>query len=135
MICDQIQITTNSTEETREFGKRIGLWLGDGNVLFLTGDLGSGKTTFVQGIAKGLEVPGDYYVTSPTYTLINEYPGRYPLFHVDLYRIENQVDLEDIGLDEMLYDDGVIVIEWADRLHEDFLFEHIVINFEILGDS
>ncbi len=135
MINRQIQIITNSVEETQELGTKIGLWLDDRNVIALTGDLGSGKTSLVQGIAKGLEVPDDYYITSPTYTLINEYPGRHSLFHIDLYRIENNVDIEDIGLYEILNGAGVVVIEWADRLHKDFLSEHIVIHFEILDDN
>lgn len=135
MLSRQIQITTHSVEETQKLGKRVGLWLEGGNVVALTGDIGSGKTSFVQGIAQGLEVPGNYYITSPTYTLINEYPGRYPLFHIDLFRIENNVDFEDIGLYEILNGAGVVVIEWADRLHKDYLSGHVVIHFEILDDN
>jgi len=77
----------------------------------LTGDLGSGKTSFVQGLARGLEVPNDYYITSPSYTLINEYPGRHPFFHVDLYRLEDPVDFEDIGLYDILDVNFVVAIE------------------------
>ena len=135
MISRQIQITTHSLEETQALGQKIGIWLGAGAVLALTGDLGSGKTAFTQGIAKGLDVPVDYYVTSPTYTLINEYPGRYHLFHADLYRIENSVDFDDIGLYEIMDSDGVVVIEWADRLHKNILSEHVAIHIEILDDE
>ncbi len=135
MISKQIQITTHSLEETQALGQKIGAWLGAGAVLALTGDLGSGKTSFVQGLARGLDVPADYYITSPTYTLINEYPGRCHLFHVDLYRIEDTVDFDDIGLYEIMHSDGVVVIEWADRLHKDLLSEHVAIHIEILDDE
>jgi len=129
------QITTHSVEETKTLGQIIGKTVTCETVLALTGDLGSGKTSFVQGLAKGLEVPDDYYITSPSYTLINEYPGRFPLFHVDLYRISDPIDVEDIGLDEILNNQGVVAIEWADRMETERLSEHIDIQFEILGDK
>lgn len=113
----------------------MGTAITDGTVLALTGDLGSGKTSFVQGLAIGLEVPNGYYITSPSYTLINEYPGRYPLFHVDLYRISDPVDMEDIGLYEILDDNGVVAIEWADRIGQELLADSINIHFEITNDE
>ncbi|RZB31752.1 MAG: tRNA threonylcarbamoyladenosine biosynthesis protein TsaE [Desulfobacteraceae bacterium Eth-SRB1] len=135
MISKQIQIITESLEETQALGRKIGMLLEAGTVVALSGDLGSGKTVFVQGLARGLDVPNEYYITSPTYTLLNEYPGRYTLFHVDLYRIENPVDLEDIGLYETIDSDGVVAVEWADKLQKDFLSEYIALHFEILGDE
>jgi len=135
MICKQIQIITESLEETQALGRKIGVLLEAGTVVALTGDLGSGKTVFVQGLARGLDVSNEYYITSPTYTLLNEYPGRYTLFHVDLYRIENPVDLEDIGIGEIIDSNGVVAVEWADKLQKDFLSEHIALHFEILGDE
>ena len=131
----QIQIITNSFDETRALGEKAGKHLEPGTVLSLTGDLGSGKTTFVQGLARGLDVPDDYYITSPTYTLINEYPGRYHLFHVDLYRIENHADFDDIGLYEILRSDGIVAIEWADKLPKDLLLEYLEIHIDILNDE
>lgn len=131
----EYQITTHSVDETKRLGNTIGTAVTDGTVLALIGDLGSGKTSFVQGLAKGLEVPDDYYITSPSYTLINEYPGRYPLFHVDLYRISDSMDLEDIGLYEILYNGGIVAIEWADRIGQKFLPDSIYIHFEIIGDK
>jgi tRNA threonylcarbamoyladenosine biosynthesis protein TsaE len=125
------QITTRSVDETQKLGKSIGTALTDGTVLALTGDLGSGKTAFVQGLARGLEVPDNYYITSPSYTLINEYPGRFPLLHVDLYRISDPMDMENIGIYEILYDNGVVAIEWADRIDQKFLTDSINIHFEI----
>ncbi|MBW2739910.1 MAG: tRNA (adenosine(37)-N6)-threonylcarbamoyltransferase complex ATPase subunit type 1 TsaE [Deltaproteobacteria bacterium] len=130
-----LKIITNSLDETRAFGETIGKHLDPGTILALTGDLGSGKTAFVQGLAKGLDVPDDYYITSPTYTLINEYPGRYHLFHVDLYRIENYVDFDDIGLYEILCSDGVVAIEWADKLPKNLLQEYLAIHIEILNNE
>lgn len=101
----------------------------------LSGDLGSGKTSFVQGLARGLEVPDNYYITSPSYTLINEYPGRFPLFHVDLYRILDIMELEDIGFYEILDGNVVVAIEWADRIGKGLLPGPINIHFEITGDE
>ena len=129
------QITTRSVDETQKLGKIIGTAVTGGTVLALTGDLGSGKTAFVQGLARGLEVPDDYYITSPSYTLINEYPGRYPLFHVDLYRISDPVDMEDIGLYEILHNSGVVAIEWADRIEQKLSPDSINIQFELTGDK
>ena len=129
------QITTRSVDETQKLGKIIGTAVTDGTVLALTGDLGSGKTAFVQGLARGLEVPDDYYITSPSYTLINEYPGRYPLFHVDLYRISDPMDMEDLGLYEILHNSGIVAIEWADRIEQKLLPDPITIHFEITDDD
>ena len=129
------QITTRSVDETKKLGKIIGTAVTDGTVFTLTGDLGSGKTSFVQGLARGLEVPDDYYITSPSYTLINEYPGRYPLFHVDLYRISDPMDMEDIGLYEILHNSGIVAIEWADRIEQKLLPDSINIHLELTGDK
>jgi len=86
-------------------------------------------------LARGLTVPSDYYITSPTFTLVNEYPGRLPLFHIDLYRLETVRDLEDIGLDDLLYDQAVLAIEWADRLAENFCDDCLSMHFEIIDDD
>ena len=127
------QITTHSVEETKKLGEKIGECIKAGTVLALIGDLGSGKTSFVQGLARGLEVPDNYYITSPSYTLINEYPGRHPLFHVDLYRLEDSVGFEDIGLYEILDDNYVVAIEWADRIRQELSPGYVTIKFEISG--
>ena len=129
------QTTTCSPNETQKLGETIGNWINDPLVIGLSGDLGSGKTAFVQGLAAGLDVPGHYYITSPTFTLINEYPGRFPLFHIDLYRLEGINDLEDIGLDELLYDQAVIAIEWVEKMSDDLPDEHLILSFEIAADD
>ncbi|MFC1516044.1 tRNA (adenosine(37)-N6)-threonylcarbamoyltransferase complex ATPase subunit type 1 TsaE [Thermodesulfobacteriota bacterium] len=130
-----IEIETRSPEETRQFGRKVGEQLNAGTVLALFGDLGSGKTVFVQGIASGLNVPSDYYVTSPSYTLVNEYPGRHPLFHVDLYRLDNVSNLEDIGLYDIIESDGIVAIEWAERLQIKLLSAYVAVYFEVSGDE
>jgi len=129
------QITTHSVDATKTLGKNIGRWITSGTVLALYGDLGSGKTSFVQGLAKGLEVPDHYYITSPSYTLINEYPGRFRLFHVDLYRISDIMELEDIGFYEILDGNAVVAIEWADRIGNGLLPNPINIHFRITSDE
>ena len=135
MISRQFQITTRTPDDTQKLGKKIGNWIAHPLAIGLSGDLGSGKTAFVQGLAEGLEVPGEYYITSPTFTLINEYPARLPLFHVDLYRLETVQDLEDIGLDELLYDQAVLAIEWADKLAQKLFGDYLLLHFEIIDDN
>lgn len=135
VISRQFQITTRTPDETQKLGKTIGQWIEHPLTIGLSGDLGSGKTAFVQGLAEGLEVPGEYYITSPTFTLINEYPGRFPLFHIDLYRLDDISDLEDIGLDELLHDQAVIAIEWAEKMSDDLPAEHLTMVFEITADE
>ena len=116
-------------------GTRLGKQLFPGALIALTGDLGSGKTCLVQGLALGLNVPEELYVTSPTYTLVNEYPGRLTLFHVDVYRLEGSADLEDIGFDEIIAADGVTVIEWAEKVLDGLPKEHLSIFLSILDDQ
>ena len=108
-------ITTHSEDETAAVGRELAATLSAGDVLLLYGDLGAGKTAFVRGLAEGLGVERDE-VSSPTFTLIQEYRGgRLPLFHVDLYRIEDPREFDELGLDEIA-EDGVLAIEWAERL-------------------
>ncbi|MDD5350877.1 MAG: tRNA (adenosine(37)-N6)-threonylcarbamoyltransferase complex ATPase subunit type 1 TsaE [Chthoniobacteraceae bacterium] len=107
-------ITSHSPQETFQLGQRLAAGLRPGDVLALEGDLGAGKTQFTKGLAAGLGVEAD--VTSPTFTLVHEYPGgRLPLFHIDLYRLEDAEEVLGIGLDDYLDGDGVTVIEWADK--------------------
>jgi tRNA threonylcarbamoyladenosine biosynthesis protein TsaE len=127
----QFQFTSTSVDETQRLSHTLGSLINQPLVLALTGNLGSGKTAFVQGLARGLEVPDKYYITSPTFTLINEYPGRCDLVHVDLYRLEKIDDLEDIGLDEMLHGRSVIAIEWADKLLNGLMAEHLSVSLKI----
>ena len=135
MVSKKINIKTHSTDETRQLGQKIGTLIKQPLIIAFIGDLGSGKTAFVQGLAKGLEVPDGYYITSPTFTLINEYPGRLSLVHVDLYRLESIDDLEDLGLDELLYGQAVIAIEWAEKLTGRQPREQLLVTMEIIDDE
>jgi len=107
-----------SSDDTFRIGTIIGARAERGDIIALIGDLGTGKTRLTQGIAAGLEVPSPYPITSPTFTLINEYPGRYVLYHFDIYRLEGSKDLEDMGYEDYFYGDGVVVIEWAERIRD-----------------
>ncbi len=111
-----LDITTKSEQETIAEGKRLASFLKAGDLAALTGDLGSGKTTFTKGIASGLGVENPEYVNSPSFVLIREYKGEIPLYHFDLYRLDNLQDMGYIGIQEYLDGDGVVVIEWADKL-------------------
>ena len=135
MVSKIFSITTHSVDETRDLGKKIGALINQPVTIALIGDLGCGKTAFVQGLAQGLEVPADYYITSPTFTLINEYTGRWPLFHVDLYRLEGLNDFEDIGLDELLDDPAAVAIEWADRLPYTVFDAYLSLTFEMIDET
>lgn len=123
-------LVSRSPEETRRLGHIIGRAAGDNEKMTITlfGDLGAGKTVFVQGLARGLSVPEDYPVTSPTYTLINEYPGRVRLAHADLYRISDGMDAAGIGLEDALDRNGVLVVEWAGRLPPGYLSENLAVR-------
>jgi len=108
------RLVSRSPAETQTIGERLGARLGPGAVVACTGELGVGKTCFLQGLARGLGVTGE--VTSPTFVLVNQYRGRLPVYHVDAYRTASLGELMDLGLEEMLHGDGVTVIEWADKL-------------------
>lgn len=107
-------IILNNLQDTDRVGKIIGENLQAGSVICLEGDLGAGKTTLTQSIAKGMLI--DDYVTSPTFTIIKEYKGRLNLYHMDAYRLEAEDDMIDLGYDEYINSDGVCIIEWASKI-------------------
>lgn len=119
-------VITSSPEQTWRIGELLGKMLAPGDTICLYGDLGAGKTSISYGIALGLEVR-DQYITSPTFTFVNEYQGRVPLYHIDLYRLNDPVELENIGFDEYIDSDGVTVIEWADRAEDELPVERLSI--------
>lgn len=135
MKTNEYHIVSSSPEETIRLGTCLGKHLTKGSVIALSGELGSGKTCLAQGIARGLRVPDDLYVTSPSYTLINEYPGRLRLFHVDLYRIDSLFELDEIGLDEIMESDHVTVVEWAEKMVEALPKERLFILISIVDDQ
>ena len=106
-------IVTSTEEETSAAGERLAARLRSGDVILLYGELGAGKTAFVRGLARGLGAAAEE-VSSPTFTLIQEYPGRVTLHHVDLYRLE-EAEVDDLGHEELVSGDGVVAIEWAER--------------------
>lgn len=123
-----MEIRLNSLEETEEFGIKLGRALRRGDILCLNGDLGAGKTTLTKSIGLGLGV--EEYITSPTFALINQYSGRLPVYHFDVYRLENVEELFDLGFDEYFYGNGVCIIEWADKIDRMIPKERIVIDIE-----
>jgi tRNA threonylcarbamoyladenosine biosynthesis protein TsaE len=118
-----MRIVTRSEEETLKIGARIGEKLKAGDVISLNGELGAGKTHITKGIAKGLGV--EDYITSPTFIIVNEYEGRIPLYHFDVYRINDIDEMYEIGFDEYLYGNGVCIVEWG-KIVEELLPEYVI---------
>jgi tRNA threonylcarbamoyladenosine biosynthesis protein TsaE len=131
------RINSHSAAQTQCLGQCLGELLERRLVIRLMGDLGAGKTCFVQGLARGLEVPEAYAITSPTYSLIHEYPSAHlPLYHVDLYRLHSTLDMDAIGLWDVLDQDAVIAVEWPDRLDDtDWPADSLCIQFHIRSDT
>jgi tRNA threonylcarbamoyladenosine biosynthesis protein TsaE len=127
------RLTTASAEETAAAGERLGARLGPGDVVALTGELGAGKTCFVQGIVRGLGVTGG--ATSPTFVLVNEYRGRLPVHHVDVYRTRSLTELLDLGIEDLLGGSGVTLIEWADRCEPLLPPRTVRVHIEGVGDE
>jgi tRNA threonylcarbamoyladenosine biosynthesis protein TsaE len=127
-------LTASTAAETQAIGERLGRALGVGDMVALIGALGAGKTTFVQGVARGLEVPPERHVASPTFALVNEHPGRVPLVHADLYRIEREAELEELGLIEAL-DRAAVVVEWLDRFPDVAPGDHLELRIAAAGDA
>ena len=111
-------IKSYSEDETVSWGKILGGLLKAGDIVGLIGGLGAGKTYFVKGVSDGLGIPEDQYVASPTFTLINEYPGRLNLVHLDVYRLSGSPDLLDLGYEEYFFGKNVTVIEWAEKIQD-----------------
>ncbi len=125
---------TKSPAETLQLAQLVGKHIHEGTVLALVGDLGAGKTLFVQGLARTLGVEGE--VTSPTFSLMNIYDGICRLYHFDLYRLETEAELEDIGFYEYTDEpDGIVLIEWADKFPEALPEEYLRIDIERNGDE
>jgi len=127
------QIRTQDAEETRDVGRRLGGTLQPGDVVALTGPLGAGKTVFAQGVAESLGI--DEPVTSPTFTLISEYEGRMPFYHMDLYRLGTPDEFAWLGVEEMLNGSGVSLVEWSEKAGEELPDRAIHVRIEICDDG
>lgn len=126
-------IVTSGPEQTEQIGEALGSLLGPGDLVCLHGDLGAGKTHFSFGIAMGLEVR-EQYITSPTFAFVNEYEGRIPFYHIDLYRLKDPSELQGIGFDEYIESDGATVIEWAERAGDELPAERLSVYLSHLDE-
>lgn len=131
----QKEIRSYSAEDTFELGKALGVLLQPGALVAFSGDLGAGKTCCAQGIAMGLGVEDRSQVTSPTFTLIQEYQGRLPIYHFDVYRLGHEDEMYDLGYEEYFYGEGVTFVEWAEKveafLPQDCLHIHLHIEADL----
>ncbi|MCK9268206.1 MAG: tRNA (adenosine(37)-N6)-threonylcarbamoyltransferase complex ATPase subunit type 1 TsaE [Alkaliphilus sp.] len=118
-------------KELENIAEKLGELVDSGDIICMVGDLGAGKTTFIQALAVGLGV--EDCVTSPTFVLINEYDGRIPLYHFDVYRINHIGEMEDLGYEEYFYGDGVCAIEWADLIEDILPHNHLRVEIRITG--
>ena len=114
-----IKSITKSSDETLELGRKLGAKLVSGDLVLLFGDLGAGKTCLTQGICLGAGLDNNTYIRSPTFTLINEYPAKVPIFHIDLYRLETEGEILNLGLEEIIYSPSITIIEWSEKLKLD----------------
>ena len=124
----KINHLSSSSKKTQEIARKFAKSLKEEDVVALTGELGSGKTTFVQGLADGLGVTD--FVNSPTFKLVNEFSGRLTLYHFDFYRLDSSMDLVKIGFEEYINSKGITVIEWADKFPELIPDKHFAISFQ-----
>ncbi len=125
------KLLITSCYETEKLGIILGETAQPGDVICLDGGLGAGKTRLAQAIAKGLRVPPVYYVTSPSFAILHEYPGRIPLYHMDFYRLNDSLEAEDLGFEEYFYLSGLTVIEWSERALELLPTERLTLHLEI----
>jgi tRNA threonylcarbamoyladenosine biosynthesis protein TsaE len=128
-----VDFVSHSISQTQRCGSQLAQHLTPGVIILLEGDLGAGKTTFTKGIAYGLGVEG--YVNSPTFTLVNEYEGRLPVYHLDCYRLESGREALDFGIEEYLYGDGVTIIEWPERISDILPSDCIRVSMSYLTDT
>ncbi len=128
-----MHFVTRSPEETIELGRKIGRLLKSGDVIAMTGTLAAGKTTITKGIAQALGI--DDTITSPTFCLISEYYGKMPLYHMDVYRLDGIEDFVNLGTDDMLYGDGVSIIEWSEKIMSELPKRTIVLKITPQEDN
>ncbi len=128
-----LEVMVESEEATEQLGRKLASLLSPGDVIALHGELGAGKTCLVHGLSKGLGIE-EGFVASPSFSLINEYPGPSPLFHIDCYRLHLEEEIQELGLEEYFDGPGITVIEWAERIR-DLPEERLDISFTIVDES
>jgi tRNA threonylcarbamoyladenosine biosynthesis protein TsaE len=126
---------SHSEQWTEEFGRIVGSVLQPGDFLALYGDLGGGKTCFTRGVVAALAPESAHLVASPTYAIMNQYPGRVPVYHFDFYRLASYDDIAELGFDDYFQGDGVCIAEWSERLGDSLPPDHLSITFEYVGDT
>lgn len=124
---------TESPEQTINLAQKIGQQLQPNDIIAFTGTLAAGKTTFTKGLAIALNI--DESITSPTFTIISEYEGKYPLYHIDAYRLQSGEDFYNLGIDDILYNNGITVIEWSENVLSEIPKSAIKINIEIVDNN
>lgn len=133
-LMETFSLISNSAQETTQLAKRIAQSLKAKDIICLCGDLGTGKTTFVKGIAQHLKIK-ESEVNSPTFTLLNIHEGKIPLYHFDLYRLDNLNEIVRLGYEEFFYGDGICVIEWADKLKQLIPSEYLAVQLKHQGEN
>ena len=132
----EFEITTNSPEETIALGRKFGSQLKGGEIIAVIGQLGSGKTHLIKGIAAGAGAQDSDIVNSPTFVIVNEYEGLFDIYHIDAYRLNSISEFEMLGFDDFCYPNSVVIIEWADKVESAIeKTEHIRIKLEHAGQS
>ncbi len=131
----KVVVKTKSSAETIRTGKSIGSRLLPGDVVALVGELGAGKTQFIKGMATGVGVGKPAYISSPSFTLINEYPGKIPFYHIDLFRLEWEKEAEELGLEDYFQSEGITAIEWADKIPALLPKEMLLIHLAYTGKN
>ncbi len=132
--CKKVVELSNSEEETKRCAQRFARKLKAGDIVFLKGELGSGKTTFVKGLAQAFKV-APKKVNSPTFVLMNYYKGKLPVYHFDLYRLENPKAIDTLDFDEYFYGEGISLIEWPERLREHKPEQYYLVEFKHKGET
>ncbi|MEE8359443.1 MAG: tRNA (adenosine(37)-N6)-threonylcarbamoyltransferase complex ATPase subunit type 1 TsaE [Candidatus Omnitrophota bacterium] len=125
--------TLNSVKDTIKFGARLGRLIKKGDCIALTGQLGAGKTTLIKGIAKGIGVKDPQHVNSPSFVILKEHKGRFPLYHFDVYRLDDPEDMDTVGYKDFFYGEGASVIEWADKIRGLLPDEYLDIELFVAG--
>lgn len=131
----RLAIISGSSQETEEAGRQLGALLAGGNFIALHGELGSGKTCFTRGVVAAAAPESAHLVSSPTFAIMNEYPGAIPVYHFDFYRLNNGHEIVELGFEEYLHGNGICIAEWSERLGELLPPDHLSVNFEYTGDD